>query len=99
MDATLKGSLGVYRPLRALVSRASHEVSLAWGPLPGGVEGVVVLRRQHTAGPGAAGEALVQRAHRFAKHSHPMLARLLEAGWDGERPYLVTEFVPGATLA
>lgn len=95
---TLNWSMGPYRAIEKLVRREGHEVALAWGPVPGGIDGVVVVRRLLRALTSGEAEMLTQRAQRLAKNTHPLLARILDTGWSGTVPYWTSEFVPGATL-
>ena len=67
---------------------------------PGGAPGPVValkLMRQGVADVPFARRFQVERAA-LARLAHPNLARLLDAGMDGERPWLVMEFVDGEPI-
>ncbi len=44
-------------------------------------------------------DRFVREARTLAGLNHPHLVTVLDAGTDGERPFLVMELVPGATLA
>jgi serine/threonine protein kinase len=54
--------------------------------------------RVHAEGAGAR-ERFVGEARTLARLSHPGLVTVLDAGIDGERPYLVMELVDGPTLS
>src|SRR5688572_13116503 len=43
--------------------------------------------------------AFLREAVTLARIDHPGLARIMEAGWSGNRPYIVMEFVDGEMLA
>ncbi|MFN0063761.1 MAG: serine/threonine protein kinase [Myxococcaceae bacterium] len=97
--ASLDWHMGPYRAVQRLALRNGQEVALAFGPTPGGMEGLVVVRRLLEMGVEGSGETLVSRAQRLMRYTHPALARILDAGWGGELPYWASEFVPGATLS
>jgi eukaryotic-like serine/threonine-protein kinase len=58
----------------------------------------VKILREVTADP-AARARFTAEARTLARLSHPGLVAVLDAGTDGDRPYLVMELVEGTTLA
>ncbi|WP_139983959.1 serine/threonine-protein kinase [Nocardioides litoris] len=58
---------------------------------------VKVLRE--TAGDVASRDRFVSEARTLARLSHPGIVSVLDAGFTGERPFLVLELVDGPTLA
>jgi serine/threonine protein kinase len=97
MDTLLRpGALfGSYRVTRILGSGRSGATYLAMTP----AGAPVVLRVFPRPGSPEAARALVKEQEQLEDVRHPYVARVLDAGLEGESFYVVRDFVPGQSLA
>ena len=91
--------LGPWHLVRKLGEGGMGEVWLA-SRVDGLYEAEVAIKllRGDLSGPGLAARFARERAL-LARLAHPGIARLLDAGLEGERAYLVLEYVAGLTLS
>ena len=88
--------MGPYRLIRRLGQGGMGVVYLAEGP--DHKEVALKVLRPHVAHDPTARARLEREATTLQRVSHPGVARILDHDLDGERPYLVTRFVPGRPL-
>lgn len=58
----------------------------------------VKVLRDHVAADDSARERLAREFDSLSRVAHPAVAGIVDADLDGERPYLVTRYVPGRAL-
>src|SRR5262245_13410932 len=91
-------SIAHFKILEPLGSGGIGEVYRARDTRLGRTVAVKVLSRDILADP-ARFDALSVMAERLTRLSHPNIAMLFEGGQDGDRYYMVFEFVQGQPLA
>src|SRR5689334_6187232 len=97
MSAPSTGQLGPYRLLSRLGAGGFGEVHLALDP-EGHTVAVKVLH-PHVAADEAALARLGREVETMRRVSGPHVAELLDASLTGPKPYLVTRYVQGRSLA
>lgn len=88
--------LGPYRLIRRLGQGGMGVVHLGTGP--DGKEVAVKVLRPHVAHDKTARARLEREVATLQRVSHPGVAGVLDHDLHGERPYLVTRYVPGPQL-
>ncbi|MEU4190394.1 protein kinase [Kribbella sp. NPDC026611] len=88
--------VGPYRLIRRLGQGGMGVVYLAEGPEH--QEVALKVLRAHVAHDETARARLQREASTLQKVDHPGVAGILDHDFSGERPYLVTRFVPGRPL-
>ncbi|GAA0578038.1 serine/threonine protein kinase [Kribbella sandramycini] len=88
--------VGPYRLIRRLGQGGMGVVYLAEGPER--QEVALKVLRPHVAHDETARARLQREASTLQKVSHPGVAGILDHDLEGDRPYLVTRFVPGRPL-
>src|SRR5919205_4431028 len=88
--------IGPYRPVRRIGEGGMGVVHLALDD-QGRAVALKVLRDQVCADPEARAR-LRREVETLRRVRTPHVAEVLDADLDGDRPYLVTRFVPGRTL-
>lgn len=95
-EGTLGVTLGVYRLVQRLGEGGMGVVHLALDP-HGRAVAVKVLRA-HVAYDPDARTRLNREVATLSRVRHPLVAEVLDADVEGDRPYVVTRYVPGPTL-
>lgn len=96
-ETTPHAKIGRYQLVRRLRCGGQAEVYLARHPTLG-CEVVVKLAREQVPGESDLRQALEQEGRLLATVHHPGLARVLDADFHHDRPFLVLEYVRGITL-
>ncbi len=95
-QAPVAEQLGPYRLVRRLGQGGMGVVHLGTGP--DGEEVAVKVLRPHVAHDPTARARLEREVSTLQRISHPGVAGVLDHDLYGERPYLVTRYVPGPQL-
>jgi len=59
----------------------------------------VKVLREPLAADRSVEDSFIREAHAAASLAHPNIVALHDAGWEGQVPFIVMEFVPGETLS
>jgi len=89
-------TVGPYRLVRKLGEGGMGVVHLALDP--GGRPVALKVLRPHVAHDEEARKRLGREVANLRRVRHPLIAEVIDADVDGDRPYLVTRFVPGRSL-
>jgi len=96
----LAESVGKYELIRRLAIGGMAEVFLARGPVPGGGERELVVKRllPHLAEDAKFLELFLSEARIAARLAHPNIVQLFDLGVDNGLPYLAMDYVDGPSL-
>lgn len=97
MAADLPSRIGPYRVTEILGRGGSSPVYRAEDPASGRAVAVRLLSPHLLENPAAA-QRFERESRALAAAPHPNVAQVLATGTEGGRPYLATEYVPGARL-
>ncbi len=86
-----------YRVERELVRAGAASVYLCTDSRDGSLVAASVLRPEYAAA--LAGERFLREVQFISSFDHPLIPRLIDSGIAGDRPFYVTAYVEGETLA
>ena len=97
-DAPLETALGQYRLIARLGQGGMAEVYLACTEGPGGFQKLLVLKIARYSDEPGFSAMFLDEARLAARLSHPNVVETYQVGEDGDRHYLVMEYLDGPSL-